>query len=854
MTEETKKSQNLIDDTYKLGFHDDLKYSFISKKGLTEETVREISKMKNESDWMTDFRIKAYKIFLEKSMPTWMADEKDLKDIKFDEIYYYLESSKKQEKSWNDVPDEIKKTFDKIGVPQAEREFLGGVKSQYDSTVVYGSLLKELEDQGVIFLGTDDALQKYPEIFKEYFGTVVPPRDNKFAALNSAVWSGGSFVYIPKGVHVDRPLQAYFRINAENAGQFERTLIIAEEDSFVHYVEGCFTKDTLIKSNPSLKLISDIKVGDKVLTHVGEYKKVYQTQKRKYSGNLYTVKVWGDSTSEIKVTEEHPFLCVRRDKANERNFIWKASWIPSKTLNARDYLLIPVDGVIKSEPFHNFGIEIGDVTKRGKPLKKEIISVPSSPAFFRLVGYYLAEGSVDKRGYLRFSFSAKERFFIDDVKSLIKELFGHEKFHEFTYKDRAGVELVFSSVKLARIFEQFGTSVYKKQIPHWMMQESYEKQKELISGYFRGDGNYYKRKHNSGFKETFRINTVSEILAKQVRDILFRLGVFAFLNKRDRAKENRKTMYTIGITGEYLSKFGEIVGIPVSPYVNGHKRATMFYLDSKFAYVPIKSLSKKKVKKIDVYNFGVDDDESYVANVAVHNCSAPSYSSGSLHSAVVEIIVKKGARVRYTTIQNWYKNVYNLVTKRAVAYEDAVMEWVDGNIGSRLTVKFPSVYLMGERARGEILSIAYAGNGQHQHAGGKVIHAAPNTSSRITSKSISAQGGRTSYRGLVEVNLGAVNAKSRVECDALILDPESRSDTYPVMKVNEAKVNIEHEATVSRVGEEQLFYLMSRGLSKAEAMNLVVSGFMEPIVKELPLEYAVELNKLIELEMEGSVG
>lgn len=464
---------NPIDDSYKLGFHDDIKYSFKSQKGLNENIVRQISQMKGEPEWMLEYRLSAYKTFLEKPMPMWMADEKDINDIKFDEIYYYLKPTDKQEKNWDDVPDDIKRTFDKIGVPQAEREFLGGVKSQYDSEVVYGSVLKELEDQGVIFLGTDEALKKYPEIFKQYFGTVVPSRDNKFSALNSAVWSGGSFVYIPKGVKVERPLQAYFRINSQNAGQFERTLIIAEEGSFVHYVEGC---------------------------------------------------------------------------------------------------------------------------------------------------------------------------------------------------------------------------------------------------------------------------------------------------------------------------------------------------------------------------------------------SAPSFSSGSLHSAVVEIIVKEGARVRYTTIQNWYKNVFNLVTKRAIAHKNATMEWVDGNLGSRLTVKFPSVYLVGEGAKGEILSIAYAGEGQHQHAGGKIVHGAPNTSSRITSKSISAKGGRASYRGLISVVPGATNSKSRVECDALILDSDSRTDTYPVMKIKEPEVSIEHEASVSKVGEDQLFYLMSRGLSEEEAMNLVVSGFIEPIVKELPLEYAIELNKLIELEMEGSVG
>ncbi len=843
-----------IDDSYKLGFHDNLTYSFKSKKGIDEGVVRQISEMKKEPAWMLDFRLKSLEIFNEKSMPAWIADEKDLNDIKFDELYYYLKPTENNVKSWDDVPSDIKKTFDKIGVPQAEREFLGGVKSQYDSEVVYGSLLKELEDQGIVFLGTDEALQRYPEIFKEYFGTIVPPHDNKFAALNSAVWSGGSFVYIPKGVHVDRPLQAYFRINARNAGQFERTLIVAEEDSFVSYVEGCFTKDTLIRSNPSVKTISEVRIGDKVLTHTGDYKEVYHTQKRKYSGNLYKVKVWGDPTLEIKVTEEHPFLCVRRNLANERNRVWKASWSPVKTLNAKDYLLIPVDSKVSSTDFHNFTVDVRGKLGRSKEMVKEELRVSCTPGLFRLIGYYLAEGSVDMRGYLRFSFSSKERHFVEDVKSLVDEVFGHKKFHEFSNKDKTSIELVFSSVKLARIFAQFGTKSHKKEIPHWMLHESLDKQKELIVGYFRGDGNYYKKTHKLGLKEVFRINTVSPTLAKQIRDMLFRLGVFSFLNSRDRSKDGRKTMYTIGITGEFMKRFGDIVGIKVSDKINFHKRATMFYLDSKFAYVPIKSITKRKVKDLAVYNMGVKGDESYVAGVAVHNCSAPSYSSGSLHSAVVEIVVKNRARVRYTTIQNWYKNVFNLVTKRAVAYEDSVMEWVDGNIGSRLTVKFPSVYLLGKRARGEILSIAYAGEGQHQHAGGKVIHAAPDTSSRITSKSISAKGGRTSYRGLIEVNPGAINSKSRVECDALILDPSSRSDTYPVMRISESKVNIEHEATVSKVGEEQLFYLMSRGLTKAEAMNLVVSGFMEPIVKELPLEYAVELNKLIELEMEGSVG
>ena len=454
----------------KYGFFVPDTHVFKARRGLDAEVVKEISLMKGEPEWMTRFRLRALEIFLKKPMPTWGAD---LSVIDFDNIYYYLKSTEKQGKSWDEVPDDIKKTFDRLGVPEAERKFLAGVAAQYESEVVYHSLHEELEKKGVIFLDTDTALREHPDLFREYFGTIIPPADNKFAALNSAVWSGGSFIYVPKGVRVEIPLQAYFRIIAENMGQFEWTLIICDEDSFVHYIEGC---------------------------------------------------------------------------------------------------------------------------------------------------------------------------------------------------------------------------------------------------------------------------------------------------------------------------------------------------------------------------------------------TAPIYSTDSLHSAVVEIIVKKGARCRYTTIQNWSTNVFNLVTKRAMAYGNATMEWVDGNLGSQITMKYPSVYLMEPGARGDILSVAFAGDGQHQDAGGKVVHVAPDTSSQITSKSISKGTGRASYRGLVKVYPGAKNAKSFVKCDALLLDDQARSDTYPYNEIDEDQVTVGHEATVSKVSDEQLFYLMSRGISQAEAETMIVNGFIEPFTKELPLEYAVELNRLIQLEMEGSVG
>ncbi len=442
-----------------------------AKRGLSEDVVRNISKLKNEPEWMLEYRLKGLKLFYKKPMPNWGSD---LSGIHFDNIKYFVRSTEKQAATWDELPEEIKNTYDRLGIPEAEKQRLvSGVAAQYESEVVYHQIREDLEQQGVIFLDTDTGLREHPELFKEYFGTVIPAGDNKFSALNSAVWSGGSFIYVPKGVHVDIPLQAYFRINTENMGQFERTLIIVDEGAYVHYVEGC---------------------------------------------------------------------------------------------------------------------------------------------------------------------------------------------------------------------------------------------------------------------------------------------------------------------------------------------------------------------------------------------TAPIYSSDSLHSAVVEIIVKPGGRCRYTTIQNWSNNVYNLVTKRARAEAGATMEWVDGNIGSKVTMKYPAVWMTGEHAHGEVLSIAFAGEGQHQDAGAKMVHAAPHTSSTIISKSVARGGGRTSYRGLVRVQPGAHHSRSTVRCDALLVDTISRSDTYPYVDVREDDVSLGHEATVSKVSDDQLFYLMSRGMAEDEAMAMIVRGFIEPIAKELPMEYALELNRLIELQMEGAVG
>ncbi|GGP08919.1 Fe-S cluster assembly protein SufB [Nonomuraea glycinis] len=456
---------------YKFGWSDSDAAGATAKRGLSEEVVRNISALKNEPEWMLDLRLKGLRLFHKKPLPTWGSD---LTTIDFENIKYFVRSTEKQAASWEELPADIKNTYDRLGIPEAEKQRLvAGVAAQYESEVVYHKIREDLEEKGVIFVDTDTGLKEHEELFKEYFGTIIPVGDNKFAALNTSVWSGGSFIYVPPNVEVEIPLQAYFRINTENMGQFERTLIIVDENSYVHYVEGC---------------------------------------------------------------------------------------------------------------------------------------------------------------------------------------------------------------------------------------------------------------------------------------------------------------------------------------------------------------------------------------------TAPIYSSDSLHSAVVEIVVKKNARCRYTTIQNWSNNVYNLVTKRAVAYEGATMEWIDGNIGSKVTMKYPAVYLMGEHARGETLSVAFAGEGQHQDAGSKMVHLAPHTSSSVISKSVARGGGRTSYRGLVQIEEGAHGSASTVKCDALLVDQISRSDTYPYVDVREDDVSMGHEATVSKVSEDQLFYLMSRGLEEDEAMAMIVRGFVEPIARELPMEYALELNRLIELQMEGAVG
>ena len=818
------------DEEYKerYGFSDKTEYAYKTEKGLSENVVREISKIKGEPDWMLEKRLTGYKVFKNKPVPTWGAD---LSGIDFDDVYYYLKPGGKKEDSWDKVPEDIKRTFDKLGIPEAERKFFSGAEIQYDSEVVYGHVREELEKQGVIFTDTDSAIRKYPELVKKYFGTVIPPTDNKFAALNTAVFSGGSFIYVPKGVKVAMPLQAYFRINAEKAGQFERTLIIADEGADVTYIEGCLPADELVSRGDTLQRIDTIKKGDAVPTHTGRMQSVNRTFVHPHRGELLEILPLSKGNG-FKLTGEHPVLCIKRNKVIVKRQL-RRNWKPEVSTTA---LLKANAEFVKAAD-----LEEGDFIVYVAPT---VIS--DDPQFdetaLKILGLYLAEGSVSANKALRgikmvsFSFgkSKKEGMLANELNSLIEE----KGWKSSICRSKDGYYIVSSYAKeLIRLCEDdCGRGAKTKLLSQKLMKLPPWKQKILLDYYWKGDGSVYIRFG----KKLMRASTASRFLAYQVQEILARNGIFANLNVRKGSVDT--------ILGRKIKRSDQYI----IEYTEGKETGEVRRNGNRF-YVPIKQIKTHYFDDL-VYNFGVNKDESYlVKGFAVHNCTAPIYMSSSLHSAVVEIIVHKDANVKYVTIQNWSRNVYNLVTQRAYAYENARMTWIDANIGSRVNMKYPSVYLKGRGASGEILSVAVAGENQVQDSGGKMLHLAPDTTSKIISKSVSKKNGVASYRGQLYISKNASNVKSTVRCDALLLNKESKTNTYPYMDIQREDATKTHEAAVGKIGEEQLFYLMSRGLTEEEALTTVVLGFLDPLTKALPMEYSIELKRLIKLDTSGSV-
>lgn len=834
MSNEQRAEESVVvkEDEYmqKYGFHDNIDYKFKTRKGLDEGIVREISKMKNEPEWMLEKRLQGYKIFKSKPTPQWGGN---LNEIDYDDIYYYLKPTDKKGDNWDAVPEEIKKTFDKLGIPEAERKFFAGAEAQYDSEVVYSHIREDLEKDGVVFISTDEAVKKYPELMKKYFGTVIPASDNKFAALNTATWSGGSFIYVPNGIKVKMPLQAYFRINSEKAGQFERTLIIADEGADVTYVEGCLPADELVSKGDSFVPIANIGENDSVVTHKGNMKSVKRTFTHKHKGKMFEI-ITQSSGNNFRLTGEHPVLCVKRRDVRtgrkERN-----GWLPEVSTTK---LLTAEPNFVRADQ-----LEIGDFIVYVAPnLIEDDASIDSD--LLSILGFYLAEGSVSSNKALggkrsvAFSFGKdeNERILAETLTVMIME----KGWQVNICRSKGGYYIVssYNEELIGLCEEHCGKGAKTKQLSQLIMKLPSKKQKLLLDYYWLGDGNRYDRDNGAVM---LRASTASKLLAYQLQEILARNGIFSNLTLRKGGPDY--------IKGRRIERGDQIIIEYTAERSMGEvRRKRNLY------FVPIKEIRTEEYNDI-VYNFAVSKDESYlVKGFAVHNCTAPIYMSSSLHSAVVELVAHKDAHIRYVTIQNWSKNVYNLVTQRAFAYENARVEWIDGNIGSKLNMKYPSVFLKGRGARGEIMSVAVAGSDQVQDSGGKIYHLAPDTTSQIVSKSVSSGNGVTTYRGLLHIGANASNAKSSVRCDALLLDEESKTNTFPYMEVNREDATIAHEASTGKIGEEQLFYLMSRGLSEEDALTTIVLGFLDPLAKALPMEYSIELKRLIKLDMSNSVG
>ena len=830
----TVPREEIVSTEYKYGFHDDVTYLEETSGGLSRSTVEEISGFKGEPEWMLQFRLRAFDHFLARPMPQWGGN---LNEIDFDRIVYYRKPSEREERSWDDVPEKIKQTFEKLGIPEAERKFLAGVGAQYDSEVVYHSVREELARIGVVFMGMDQGLREYPELVKKYFATVVPPEDNKFAALNSAFWSGGSFVYVPKGVEVPLPLQAYFRINAENTGQFERTLIIADEGSKVHYIEGCLPGGELVSLGDSMVAIETVVPGTMAMNSDGTMAEVVSTRRRSYQGPMLRI-VPVSVGNAFELTPEHPVWALRRERvaAHPRRTRpvsrWdvdaakvtttEPEWVPAGELQQGDLVCFPVVSMVRDHP------EISD-------------------ELLRFLGYYLAEGSAFHNGVsgvptVALSFHIDQRDAIEDARRLMSALSGKTAgLFEVPEKHEARV-YVYSRELLELCLRYVGHGAAEKRLHSDLMELPPDRQRLLLDTYLLGDGSRHRRANG---RTLVRASTVSRTLAFQLQEILARGGIYAGIQVRKAYAEDMADGRRIAHREQYSLHFEE--GRTVRRVWHDPARSCF--------WVPIRRIESRPYDGW-VYNLEMASaPNAYLARgFAVHNCTAPIYTTDALHAAVVEVIALPGAKIRYTTIQNWSRDVYNLVTKRAHAYENATVEWVDANTGSRLSMKYPAIYLRGRGATAEVISVAFAGHGQHQDTGAKAVHLAPDTRSRIVSKSVSKDGGRATYRGTLRVAPGATGVVASVRCDALLLDEQSRSDTYPYIDIQEDDTTMTHEATVGRVSQDQIFYLMSRGLTENEATNLVVQGFLEVFTKELPMEYAIEFNRLVKLEMEGSLG
>ncbi len=878
--EEASLRELRSEDSYleKYGFHySDENYTFKSRPGLDETIVREISHIKGEPEWMRDLRVKSLKEFERRPMPTWGGD---MSGIKFDEIYYYVRATDKNAGNWDEVPDDIKETFDRLGIPEAERQFLAGAGAQFESEMVYHKVQEHLEQQGVVFLSMDDGLRQHPELVKEYFGSVIPYTDNKFAALNTAVWSGGSFIYVPKGVHIEMPLQAYFRINTESMGQFERTLIIVDEGASVHYVEGCtapiYSKDSLhsavveiivkkggrcryttiqnwsnnvynlvtkravayadatmewvdanlgclhneskLTTPEGIKTIEEVEVGDQVLSYdENAGKLVFRTvTAKRYSGEqpVHTVSV---GERKLRATANHPFYSYKYNPTAPRKLgRYELSYVRADEV---EKVILPRTSLDYGTPYR---LTMPNLTTTFQSLNQyadgltmtrtnptRLMNVENTTDdIMWMFGYWMGDGDIQIKkaqteGVTRWAkvgFSAPRA---DRARPQLMQVMAGIIEAEPT--ERAdGVHLAWNSKELAEFFRLNGFygKASEKRVPAWVWSLPQSQRLAFIAGYLDADGT--TRNHYLSLK------SVNKGLLEDVASLLVTLGITPRLHTEFSAP---KTVVIRGVEcvahGSYRLDFR--ADDRFYPFMSSNLRERAKEAAAR------KKLVHGRVVGRSTLEIGEDVE---IAKVNVSEASA-------------ELVPTWDIEVEGTG---------NFISEGFIVHN------------SHLTMKYPAVHMMEPGAHGEILSIAFAGKNQHQDAGGKVVHHAPNTTSRIISKSISKDGGRASYRGLLQVDKGATGVRSNVVCDALLLDPASRSDTYPYIEVDEQDVTIGHEASVSKIGEEQLFYLMSRGLSEDQANAMIVNGFIEPLAKELPMEYSMELRKLIDIQLEGTIG
>lgn len=832
-----------LSEKYRLGFDISLESDTIPK-GLSEDIIRLISFKKREPEWLLEWRLQAYRHWLTMSAPNW-ANLK-IEPIDYQDIYYYS-APKKINSEKKEIDPELLAYYDKLGVPLNEREVLAGniaVDAVLDSVSVGTTFKEKLEKVGVIFCSFSEAVQNYPELVKQYLGSVVSYRDNYFASLNSAVFSDGSFAFIPKGVKCPMELSTYFRINQAKTGQFERTLIIAEEGSSVSYLEGCFLAGTPIWTPNGVKRIEEIEVKDKVYDHEGNIQKVKTLMRRPYEGNIYSINPVG-SQKVIEATSEHPFWVIPRHKIlkkrnsrgklpeveNKKLLSATPEWVEAKDLREGDFVYMPI-----------VNAKYSDISEEDA----------------ELLGFYLAEGSsyfnkANKQYTNQFSLHIKETEYANRISDLVMKKFGKRVYFTQEPKKNA-LGLAFYSKEAHDWFiYHVGKGALNKKLSPELINMPEKSIHCFIDSYLKGDGNIFYRNNirkNGTIKQVMskRLCTSSKLLVQDLLLLLARINIFGIVVERLAGKDF--------VQGReiYRQESWQIIWTPEQKFNQIRKTGKGFW-------IPIRSISQRYEETI-VYNFEVNNTNTYLAQgIAVHNCSSPSRMENQLHAAVVEIIALEKASVKYSTVQNWYPGdengyggIYNFVTKRGECRgDDSHISWTQIETGSGITWKYPSVILRGNRSTGEFYSVALTNHYQQADTGTKMIHLGENTKSTIIAKSISAGKSVGTYRGLVRIAKKAKNAHNFTQCDSMIFG-QAQVHTYPYIENSQMTAITEHEATTSKISEENLFYLQQRGLTEEQAKNMLVNGFCKSVFQKLPAEFAVEAQKLLEINLEGSMG